>query len=364
MAKDDDDSIAVQLDDPDTINVDISGDEAVVAPTEKVVKEKRTRQPVVRVSPEEPTGPTPEEALAEAKAFAKQQEDARKAAEATAASERTMREQAQREAQQAQQSAEQYQERANNSELIVIENGIEAAKREVEAYENEYTRAAEAGEFAKMGSIQTKLSRAAAKQERLESEKASFEQNVKRQPTTEGRVVAPETTVTSNVSERYLSQFAPVAQNWLRQHPECWPAEVGGSAQKNSKMMAGHYDAMAQNLTLNSPEYFKVIEEHVNPTIVQQQPTIQNNITSKAADVQVAESSSRASPRAQPSAPVSRDGPSSGGPRSVREVRLSKEQQEFAKMAFPHLPESQAYGQYARNLVELEAEGKIGRLTH
>jgi hypothetical protein len=33
-------------------------------------------------------------------------------------------------------------------------------------------------------------------------------------------------------------------------------------------------------------------------------------------------------------------------------------------MAFPHLPESQAYGQYARNLVELEAEGKIGRLTH
>lgn len=361
MAKDDDDSIAVQLDDPDTINVDISGDEAVVAPTEKVVKEKRTRQPVVRVSPEEPTGPTPEEALAEAKAFAKQQEDARKAAEATAASERTMREQAQREAQQAQQSAEQYQERAANSELIVIENGIESAKRELEAYENEYTRAAEAGEFAKMGSIQTKLSRAAAKLDRLEEQKTTFERSPS-QKTTEGRV--NETTVTPNVSERYLSQFSPVAQNWLRQHPDCWPAEVGGSTQKNSKMMAGHYDAMAQNLTLNSPEYFKVIEEHINPVAAPQSVLQTEQITSKAAQVQQAGETRQAAPRAQPSAPVSRDGPSSGGPRSVREVRLSKEQQEFAKMAFPHLPESQAFGQYARNLVDLEAEGKIGRLTH
>ena len=36
----------------------------------------------------------------------------------------------------------------------------------------------------------------------------------------------------------------------------------------------------------------------------------------------------------------------------------------MAKVSFPHLPEAQAYGQYARNLIELEAEGKIGRLTH
>jgi hypothetical protein len=36
----------------------------------------------------------------------------------------------------------------------------------------------------------------------------------------------------------------------------------------------------------------------------------------------------------------------------------------MAKVSFPHLPEQQAYGQYARNLIELEAEGKLGRLTH
>ena len=267
-----------------------------------------------------------------------------------------------REAQQAQQSAQEYQERASNSELVLIDNGIASATRELEAYEAEYTRAAEAGEFNKMATIQTKLSKAAAKLDRLEADKSSFEQNTKRQPTTEGRVVAPETTATPNISERYLAQFSPVAQNWLRQHPDCWPAEYGGSQQKNSKMMAGHYDAIAQNLSLNSPEYFKVIEEHVSPPTTT--PVVRDQqVASKAAEIQVAGETTR--PKAQPSAPVSREAPSSSStPRNVREVRLTKDQQEMARVSFPHLTEAQAFGQYARNLIELTEEGKIGRTSH
>ena len=134
-------------------------------------------------------------------------------------------------------------------------------------------------------------------------------------------------------------------------------------------MMAGHYDALAKSIVPNTPEYFKVIEEHLGTG--QQATSVQTGVSSKAAEIQTASAgdnqTQRVSPKhVQPSAPVTREPPASNGQqqRSTREVRLTKEQQEMAKVSFPHLPEAQAYGQYARNLLELESEGKIGRLTH
>lgn len=353
----DDDSLVVSVDDADVIVVegeDNNPPEPVIK-AEPVVKEKRTR---TRVQPDPviPDGPSPEEALAQAQAYSKQQEDARKAAEATAANERAMREQAQRQATQAQQAAEAERDRANNSELTVLENGIAAATREIEAHEAEYTRAAEAGEFAKMATIQTKLSRAAAALDRLETAKSTFD--VTRRSAPEKVDPQPQQV---NVFENFLSQFAPAAQTWLRQHPECAPPDVGGNATKNSKMLAGHYAALGQGIQTNTPEYFRVIETHLDDAPA----PIPVAVASKAAEIQQAVVDPKPVTRAQPSAPVSREPPASPqAPRNAREVRLTKEQQEMAKVSFPHLPEQQAYGQYARNLIDLEAEGKIGRLTH
>jgi hypothetical protein len=361
--KEKEDDITVNIDDSDTIAVNVDDNPELAATTPKeVVKEAKTpKEPKAkRVDPDDqvvvkPAGPTPEEALAQAQTFAKQQEDARRAAEATAASERVLREQAQRDAQQALQTAEQHRERADSSELAIIENGIAAAERELESHENEYTRAAEAGEFAKMAKIQTKLSKAAAALDRLQSEKSTLELNARRTPTTEGRVVDTQPSQSSPV-DQYLSQFAPAAQTWLRQHPDCMPSQYGGDSTKNAKMLAGHYAAVAKNIGLNTPEYFKEIEEHISPA---------QQVQSKAAEIQEAVVEPKTAKHVQPTAPVTRDAPSTPGtPRNVREVRLTKEQQEMAKVSFPHLPDAQAFGQYARNLIELEAEGKIGRLTH
>ena len=352
MADTDDDSIAVQIDDAETVTVPVDENLKTAQEPEHIKKElvKKERKRVVPDVPQTvTTGPSPEEILAQAQAYGKQQEDARRAAEATAANERAMREQAQREAQQARESAQELEQRATNSELAIIENGIASASREIEALEGEYTRAAEAGEFSKMGTIQTKLSRAAAKLDRLESEKTSFELGARRIPTTEGRVEAPPAPV--NHTEQYLSQFAPVAQNWLRSHPECMDPKVGGSAEKNSLMMSGHYAAVAKNIAQGTPEYFKVLEEYVSGA-----PAPMPAAASKAADIQAAEPPRR---QAQVAAPVTRDPPASNGqPRSTREVRLTKDQQEMAKVSFPHLPVEQAFGMYAKNLIELEAEGK------
>ncbi len=207
-----------------------------------------------------------------------------------------------------------------------------------------------------MGQIQTKLSRAAATLDRLENTKATFD--VRQTQTTEGRVVESQP-IQQTAFDKYLSGFSTVAQTWLRQHPDCAPPQVGGNQVKNSKMMVGHYDALAKNITEGTPEYFKVIEDHINDAPA---PVIPQ-VASKAADVQIAGEVRPAPKHIQPSAPPSRDA-APGTQRNVREVRLTKDQQEMAKVSFPHLPEAQAYGQYARNLIELEAEGKIGRSTH
>jgi myosin heavy subunit len=359
---DNDDDLVVNIDDLDTVQVNVDDNPKLAQEPEHIKKEQK-KAPIKRVSPVDDqqvvkTGPTHEEALQQAQAYSKTQEEARRAAEATAANERSMREQAQREAAEAQRIANQHKERAENSELAVIDNGIAAATQQVESLQEEFTRAAEAGEFAKMGQIQTKISKAAAALDRLENAKSTFE--VRQTQTTEGAVTAP--TIQQSPFEKYLSGFSPTAQNWLRQHPDCAPAAVGGSQSKNSLMMAGHYAALAKNLQEGTTEYFKEIENHIAPPVQEAIPTVQSGVTSKAAEVVAAGETPRKA--AVPSAPVSRDSTNVGAPRNVREVRLTKDQQEMAKVSFPHLPESQAYGQYARNLIELEAEGKIGRMTH
>jgi hypothetical protein len=367
MAKEDDE-ITINVDDLDTVVVPLEEDDKALnlhqepEHIKKEAKRERTKRVLPEIQPEPvvQAGPSPEEVLEQTKAYAKQQEDARKAAEATAANERAMREQAQRQAQEAQQTAEQYREQVDNSTLAIIENGIASATATIEACENEYTRAAEAGELAKLAKIQTKLSLAAAELNRLNADKASF--GSRPATTTEGRVVAQEPIAQPSVFDRYLSQFSPQAQNWLRQHPDCAPPTVGGNNDKHSAMMQGHYAALRAGKIEGSAEYFKMIEDTIDPPMVQ--PVVNTN-QSKAAVIQAAEAPRQK--HAQPAAPPSREPPTNGGqqPRRGGEVRLTKEQQEVARMsAPPHFTDQQAFGLYARNLIELESEGKLGRTTH
>ena len=107
-----------------------------------------------------------------------------------------------------------------------------------------------------MGELQTKIAKAAAALDRLEGQKSTIEVR-----SAEGSVSEPQ--VTQSKDESFLGQFAAPAQSWLRQHRDCWPPELGGDRSKYNKMMAGHYEAVAQNVVLNSPEYFTLIEGHL-----------------------------------------------------------------------------------------------------
>lgn len=351
---DKDDDIEIDLEGGDDIEVELEDGTTPkkVVEAAKDKKEPRTRKP--RVSPDLPDGPSPDEALAAAKAHAETEANARKAAEATANAERQRADNAEAARQRAVKESQEHQERANNTELSLLESSIASAESELASHQEAYERAAEAGEFKAMGAIQVKLSKAAAALDRLSAAKSDLEASPR--GTTEGRVLEPDSQLSAQ--EKHLRGYGPAAQNFLRQHMDCLPPEFGGDASKYNKMMAGHHAAKSQGLAEGTSEYFKVIESHISPPAAVVAETGVNNqqATSKAAIVR----------EAQPSAPPSREAPVAAGQvqRSTRSVTLTRDQQEMAKVSFPHLPEKEAYGQYARNLIELEAEGKIGRLTH
>ncbi len=255
-----------------------------------------------------------------------------------------------------------YRETVESQELALITTGLENATREIATAKSELKAAHEAGDFDKVADAQERLANAAADASRLKGEKAAFEANQRQRPaTTEGRVEATAPTVSA--FEQYVAGFTPPAQAWLRAHPECVPAQVGGNATKNAAMMKGHYAALEQNIAPNTPDYFRVIEE----TAGYRSP-VSNAAEVTAAGADDAAPVPRPKPaqqRAQPSAPPTRDPPAANGqPRTTRSVTLSRDQQEAAKISFPHLAPKEANAMYARNLVELESEGKLGRLTH
>lgn len=339
-------------------------DEASIVTVTSEPEPKPEKKPIprVRLGEQAVVKTTPEvEAAAALNQAVKTANDRATAAEATALAERRGREQAEARAQQFGETAKTAQEQAEAGELALLSTGIDNATREVAAYEAEHTRALEAGEFAKASSAQVKLSKAAAALDRLEAAKADFEAG-NRKSTTEGRVEAPAAALSS--FEQYVAGFSPVAQTWLRAHPECVPAVFGGNAVSNAKMMKGHYAALEQGLPEGTPDYFRVIEE----TAGYRAPVSAAAAVTSAGVVEDEQLVAPAPKRklVQPSAPVSREPPNAQGQiaRTTRSVTLSKEQQEAAKLSWPNLPANQAFAQYARNLLELEAEGKIGRTSH
>lgn len=353
----------IELDDDGVVTVDVGGDADLAAAADQlaegdvvITKEK----PVTVQRTSKPSAA--DEAAAVLTQSLKTAEEGRKAAEATATAERNARVNVERTLSQRDQETKDLRETAAAAELQTINTGIENATRSVEALTADIERLGEAGDFKGQAAAHAKLARAAAALDRLETDKASFDAGARKTPSTEGRVIEA---AAATPFERYVSQFAPKAQSWMRAHPDCVPAEVGGSSAKNDLMMAGHHEAKAKGLAEGSDEYFRVIEEKTG---------YREPVSSAAEVVLAGERPVQSKPAPQqrrpaPSAPPSRDSEATGA--SAKSVRLSPAQQEVALMSAGIKPgetedafRARAFGSYARELVKAQAEGKIGRMTH
>ena len=352
----------VEIENDAVIDVEIESDgEPQVAVTEPAKPAATAQEPAVKSAADEAA------ALLTA-ALEKERKDregdrrAREAAEATAQAERRRADEATRLALQNDQRAQEALEQVADSRLTAITAGIDAATRELESAKTELLRSQEAGEFPKAADAQVRISRAAAALDRLDAEKASFEQQAARKPEARTEPLASQ----ASPFEQYVSGFSPMAQAWLRSHPDCVPAQIGGNAKKNAAMMKGHYAALEEDAVEGSPDYFRIIEEHIG----QRQPT------SAAATITPAEPEPQPKPKPQqraiPAAPVTRDPPAASNGQTQRQrVSLNAQQQEVALFSYPAKPgedesawRKRAFGTYATELVKATSEGKIGRLSH
>lgn len=346
----------------DEVTVELEG----VAPAPKKAEAEPASTPKTEPTPEptprvRPTEPTAEETAAKTLQEAVGSErKLREAAEATAASALQQADAARRRAQEAENRRLEAEQQAQDQALARINSNIESATAAVSAAQREYAAAMAEGNFEKAAEANTKLSRATAQVERYTGQKEDFESRKLEEPTHEGREPAGAPQVPP--AEQYISGFSdPRAQSWLRTHQEFIPAQYGGNAQKNSMMMSGHYAALAKlgPNGLNTPEYFRIIEE----TIGERQPA--STTPPKPEGAETSPTPARETRPARPSAPPSREPPGSPPTGGNRSVRLNKEQQDAARLSFPHLKTDQErFAAYAKNMVELEAEGKLGRTTH
>lgn len=345
--------------DPAEIEVAEEGVVTIEVPAEgdQPVEQKKKAEP----APSQQVAPPPRKASDDPSKVLQEAIDnekrLRQAAEQTAITERQRAENESRIRAQREQELQAAQENAGATQLQYIENEIANATRELTSLQNEERSALEAGNFEKVAEISTKKSRTAARLDRFEAHKADYDAQRARggaAPTTEGRVVEPQQPQRPTF-DQYVANFTPQAQAWLRAHPECAPTEVGGNATMNSKMMKGHYDALSQGFAPNSEEYFRVIEE-----------TTGHRKAQKVADEdEAAKPAPQPKQRqAQPAAPPTREPPGAPATGGTRTVRLSPEEQDAAKFSFPQMTPQQAYAEYAKNKVQLEREGKLGRTTH
>lgn len=352
-------AVEVELDTPTDPSVEASAPEPDGQPAEVEVEQPKKRERV-RLRDVQSAASAAEEAAAALTKTLNEERELRKAAEATALAERQRAEAAARELQETQAARQAALEQVASRELSIVTSGISAAQQQIETLQDQLTRYYEAGEFAEAAKTQVNIAKATSSLAQLEESKLRLENRIQNpaRPATEGRV-APAPVTQAERFEAFVSQYAPAAQQWLRAHPECVPPEAGGDAAAYQRMIAGHHMAIAEGIPQGSAEYFKRVEAVLAPTAaaVPAPP-----FTAPAAPARAAAPPPRA---AQPSAPPSREPPTAPGvPRNTRQVMLSKEQQEAAILSFPKMDKKEAFALYAKNLIALETEGKLGRTTH
>lgn len=183
---------------------------------------------------------------------------------ATAAEQREQ--QAAQRAQQAEQRAHHAEGSVVSSQLDTVLSGIAAAEAEAKSAEAEFVTAAEAGDFPAQARAQRKISQAETRIQRLAEAKDDLEDAKARQPR-EPKPHQQQRAAPTDPVEQVASTLSSRSAAWVRAHPECIT-----NPKLNARMMAAHNLAVAEDVELDSEEYFQRIEAGVKPKSAAAEP--------------------------------------------------------------------------------------------
>ncbi len=176
---------------------------------------------------------------------------------------------------------------ATSNQLDTVLSGIQAAESELKSAKQEFVTAAEAGNFSAQADAQERIAEAKARVLRLREAEGDLKDQAKEKP-----VQRQETRQqpSHDPVEAFTKGMSSKSAAWIRSHPDCVT-----DPRKNARMLAAHNLAMADDIPVDSDEYFQRIEAGITPAKVQQQQEQPNKVNIR------------------PSAPVAPAGNGSGG---------------------------------------------------
>src|SRR6202789_103387 len=172
------------------------------------------------------------------------------------------------------------------SQLDTVTTGIQAAESEASAAEADFIAAAEKGDFAAQARAQRKISAAEARIQRLKEAEGDLKDQAATKPATRQETRPEPRQQQTDPVEAVASTLSPKSAAWIRAHPDCIT-----DRKKNARMLAAHNMALADDIEVDSKDYFARIEAAIEPAAAKAEPKI--NI--------------------RPSAPVAPAGNSAGG---------------------------------------------------
>jgi hypothetical protein len=194
---------------------------------------------------------------------------------------------AERELDTTRQQLETTRKEVTTSQLDTVLSGIQAAEAEAAAAETAYKEAFDAGDGAAQARALRKISGAEARIQRLKEAEGDLKEQATAKPV---RQEQTRQQPSHDPVEAFTKGMSPKSAAWIRSHPDCVT-----DPKKNARMLAAHNLAMADDIAVDSDEYFQRIEAGIAPKQVQQQEPQPNKVNIR------------------PSAPVAPAGNAGGG---------------------------------------------------
>lgn len=155
------------------------------------------------------------------------------------------------------------------SQIDTVDSGIAQVEQDAAAAEAAYARAFEAGDGMGMARATRAMQRAENDRAQLVEAKSSLQEAAKRQPTQQQRE-QPQRRQTADPVEAVAASLSSKSAAWIRAHPECVT-----DPKANARMMAAHNLAIADDIPLDSEEYFERIEAGIKPAKKQQEQQVE-----------------------------------------------------------------------------------------
>ncbi len=246
--------------------------------------------------------------------------------------EKRAREDAERRAHEAHKQAQKAKVETKDANYNMIVNAIETVKGRSEALKSAYREAMNVGDFDKAAEVQEAMAVNAHQLSELKKGERAIKDQLKEAE--ERAKVEPVAPPRGDMVDQIASQVSQRSADWLRENREILPDE-----RAVRKMFRAHEDAIDGGIAPDTDDYFRFIEGRLGK---RQEPA-------KPPESPMSEAAAPKKSVPPPPAPVTRSTPRPGV------VRLTRDQAETARAL------GMTEAEYAKNMVALQREGKLGR---